>query len=162
MIYGLKHGIYDLVLSRDTLLGAPGFKTWPLASDRLAALVCQNHPLAGASAISLKSLSDENFILMRRQSSIYQLSIDSCMAQGFTPHVIRTARIESILSAVASGEGVSLLCRKNFTVFNPDGIAVLEIEPKIETSVYLAYMEKQNLSKAARVFWKYITQTALL
>lgn len=156
LIYGLKHGTYDLIIARDTLLDALVFESQPLADDRLVAVLSQEHPLSGSARISLKDLAGEDFILMRSQSSIYHLSVECCVSQGFTPNVIRTARIESILGAVAAGEGVSLLCKKNFTVFNPEGIAVLEITPEIKTPVSVAHLAGQKPSRASRIFLQYL------
>lgn len=152
LIYGLKHGTYDLILARDRLLREDTIQSYPLATDCLVALVSSHHPLAGKGAIPLKALENENFILMHRQIGIHQLCVDSCKGAGFTPNVIRTARIESILSAVAAGEAVSLLCKKNFTVFNPNGVAVLDIQPKIPTTVALAHLQKTRLSGTVRLF----------
>lgn len=156
LIYGLKHGTYDLIIARDTLLREDAFKSYPLATDRLVALVSSHHPLAGKASIPLKALENENFILMHRQIGVHQLCVDSCRSEGFTPNIVRTARIESILSAVAAGEAVSLLCRKNFTVFNPDGIAVLDTQPQIPTSVALAHLQKTRLSSTVRLFLDYM------
>lgn len=152
LIYGLKHGTYDLILARDRLLREDTIQSYPLATDCLVALVSSHHPLAGKGAIPLKALENENFILMHRQIGVHQLCVDSCKGAGFTPNVIRTARIESILSAVAAGEAVSLLCKKNFTVFNPNGVAVLDIKPQIPTTVALAHLQKNRPSGTVRLF----------
>lgn len=46
--------------------------------------------------------------------------------KGFQPAVTRTAKIESIVSAVAAGEAVSLLPYSNLDVFRHENVAVID------------------------------------
>ncbi len=61
-------------------------------------------------AISLKSLRDEQFILVRKHGApgMYSNLIDACVRAGFTPNItIEVDRMLSNISLVAAGVGVS-------------------------------------------------------
>lgn len=156
LIYGLKHGDYDFAIARQSLVAEENIKSFPLADDELAAVVSVSHPLARREAVDLEELRDEKFILMHKKLAIHQLAVDSCLACGFSPKILRTARIESIISAVSANEGISLLCRKNFNIFNPAGVRILSLEKPVKASVVLAWMAKPRLSQSAAIFLKYI------
>ena len=44
------------------------------------------------------------------------------------PEIITTGRVESIISGVAVGEGVSLLAKSNFRIFQADKVKVLPLD----------------------------------
>ena len=106
---GFRQGSYDLIIGRPELLTGVQSTCHLLAHDRLVLLTPAGHPLAGRPAVPLEELSGESFILMHPSSSIYRLCLTACQKKGFQPAVTRTAKIESIVSAVAAGEAVSLL-----------------------------------------------------
>ena len=64
------------------------------------------------SRISLSDIAGEGFILMHSYTSIYHFCMDLFQKAGIRLHLLRTARMESIISAVAVHEGISLLPEK--------------------------------------------------
>ena len=128
---GFRQGSYDLIIGRPELL--TGVQS-----------TC--HPLAGRPAVPLEELSGESFILMHPSSSIYRLCLTACQKKGFQPAVNRTAKIESIVSAVAAGEAVSLLPYSNLDVFRHENVAVI-----------LACQSPKKLPLCGRTLWKYFS-----
>ena len=57
---------------------------------------------------------------------------------GLTPHVARTARMESIISAVRFGEGISLFPEKNFLTFEHAGLVAIPLSDAPELLVGIA------------------------
>ncbi len=153
----LRSKEFDLVIGRSKSLGSLPCKKILLANDELVLLTARNHPLARHRQVSLQELKDESFLFMHQESSIYQLCVQSCENAGFHPNIVRTAKIESILDAVAAGEGVSLLCRKNLDVFNHHNTAVISLSEAITTDVVLAYSTAKKLSAFDQKFIKYIS-----
>ena len=80
-----------------------------LTEDRLVAVLPKNHPSASKKTVSLTELKREIFILMPPHTSIYRFCMQSFHDAGIHPQILRTARAESIVSAVEIGEGISLL-----------------------------------------------------
>ena len=136
---GFRHGSYDL------------------AHDRLVLLTPTDHPLAGRAAVPLEELSGESFILMHPDSSIHRLCLTACQKKGFQPAVTRTAKIESIVSAVAAGEAVSLLPYSNLDVFRHENVVVIPLQEPVAANVVLACQSPKKLSRCSRTLWKYLS-----
>jgi len=92
---------------------------------------------------------------MNPYTSIHQLCSRLCSQAGFTPNILRTARVESILSAVQIGEGISLLAGNSVRIFKPEEIAVVPLEPGIPIPVVLGRMKGRHVTKAMGQFWDY-------
>lgn len=74
-----------------------------LADDELVTVLPVGHPLDGP--VSLSALADESFILMNRYTSVYQICQALFANVPVHPQILRTGRVESIISAVAIGGG---------------------------------------------------------
>ncbi len=146
----LDNGTCDLAITRKDCLLKDNYRIFPLATDELVLVTSLEHPLASRTMVSLKELEHEPFILMNKHISIYGLCINACIANGFTPNVIRTARVESILSAVAENEAISLLLKKNIGVFLHEKVAMIPLEEKIQSTIVLASNKNQRLNRNAQ------------
>ena len=88
-----------------------------LFSEPVLAVLPSDHALAprpgqAVRPLSLASLRDENFILVRRPGApgLYQNMLDLCKAQGFRPRVVaEVPRMLTNLNLVAAGAGVSVV-----------------------------------------------------
>lgn len=150
-------GRYDLIIGRPELLTGIPCTSHLLAHDRLVLLTPADHPLADRVSVSLEELADESFILMHPSSSIYRLCLTACQKKGFHPAVTRTAKIESIVSAVAAGEAVSLLPHSNLDVFRHEHVAVTELQEPVAADVVAACLSPKKLSLCGRTLWKYLS-----
>ena len=149
--------IRDRVLGRPELLTGIQSTCHLLAHDRLVLLTPTDHPLAGRAAVPLEELSGESFILMHPDSSIHRLCLTACQKKGFQPAVTRTAKIESIVSAVAAGEAVSLLPYSNLDVFRHENVVVIPLQEPVAANVVLACLSPKKLSRCSRTLWKYLS-----
>ncbi len=141
---GFRHGSYDLIIGRPELLTGVQSTCHLLAHDRLVLLTPTDHPLAGRAAVPLEELSGESFILMHPDSSIHRLCLTACQKKGFQPAVNRTAKIESIVSAVAAGEAVSLLPYSNLDVFRHENVVVIPLQEPVAANVVLACLSPKK------------------
>lgn len=64
--------------------------------------------------------------------------MDLFQKAGIRLHLLRTARMESIISAVAVHEGISLLPEENFRLFQYKDIVSVPIEPAGKLSIGIA------------------------
>lgn len=150
---GMQKGAYDLVIARKNMCFEKESILYDLADDTLCAVLPDNpelcrlmglHPsichavFEGKNdALALSSLSDVPFILMNRYTSVYRKCMESFEKEGLHANVLRTARVESIISAVAVGEGASLLPASNFRIFHHEHIRILPLSPSIHLPVVL-------------------------
>ena len=153
LMEGFEKGIYDLVIGREAMLYGANCQTQLIAGDQLAAVLDSSHPLAFRSSLCLEELKNEDFIFMNPYTSIYNLCVIRCREAGFSPRILRTARVESILSAVLIGEGISLLAGNSVRIFKPEHIAVIPLTPKIPLPVVLARHKERPVTRAMELFW---------
>jgi DNA-binding transcriptional LysR family regulator len=145
VLASLENNECDLAILRGELLGKgdlrlrgghPGpRRSYTLAMDRLALFVHEHHPWAAYKTIGPEKLKDETFMLMPEHTSVYRQAVDLLGRYGFSPRILASARIETILSSVASGRCVSLLMRKTIDVFRSAHIKVIPLKPACTSRV---------------------------
>ncbi|QWT40091.1 LysR substrate-binding domain-containing protein [Dickeya dadantii] len=108
----LEAGELDLAFVRLEGDIASGIATLPLAEDRLAVAMPQDHPLAALPCIPLKSLEDQPLVMPARQVSpvYFDLLTAACRAHGFAPRVLHEVRsVTSQIAYVSCDQGVALV-----------------------------------------------------
>lgn len=155
LLSGMQQGTYDLILTRETLIGSNREYFHPLASDHLCAILPARHPLATAAVVSIADLAEEPMILMHPYTAIYQLCTSLFAQASLKPHILRTARMESIISAVESYEAISLLPESNYRLFQSSGTVSVPLADAPELRVGLAYNKGRGLSPASQMFLQY-------
>lgn len=148
----------DLAIIRVECLHDARYVTYPIATDELVLITSPTHRFAHKKAVSISELVAERFIFMNKHISIYELCIDVCTKNGFIPNVVRTCRMESILSAVSLDEGVSLLMRKNIDIFNHNSVSIVPLKENITSTVAIAALKKRNLKEIEKMLIKALTQ----
>lgn len=154
----LENETCDLAITRKECLEGDYFNYYPLDTDELILITSRNHPLASRGSVSLKELSNEHFILMNHYTSVYNICINACKNCSFTPYIVRTARIETIISAVEANEGISLLMRKNLHMFNCQNISIIPLTEKITSTVILAVNKKKKITPNIKSLIKFLTE----
>lgn len=155
LLDGFSRNRYDIIITRSNMLDLNTHEFYPLAVDRLVAILPDNHALAGKSALSLQEIACERFILMHPYTSIYQLCMELFRQAGIKPDLIRTARMESIISAVAVHEGISLLPEENFRLFQYDNITSVPIDPVCKLSIGAGRKKSDSIPPAPSQFIRY-------
>lgn len=145
IITGLKHQVYDLGIIRKEYIKNQVFEFYKIAEDELVALLPLSHYLSNSTQLSLSDLKDESFILMNKHTGIHTLCLKACQEAGFSPKVIQTARIETIVSSVINGEMISLLMRNQLNSFNQSGIVIIPIKPTIKSELGIIRYKKSPL-----------------
>ena len=70
--------------------------------------------------------------------------------------VVRTGRVESIISGVAVGEGISLLAKSNFRIFQAGQVKVVPLDPPRKLFVVFAKLAGTAQTDAMRIFADYM------
>lgn len=153
---GLASGKYDLVIAREYLLHDSPFQLSILTEDELTAVLPVSHQYAVSESVGLSELADEDFILMNPYTSVFQLCIDEFSKYGLSPLVSRNARVESILGAVAVNEGISLLPKSNFEIFQPKGVKAVPLAPPVKLPVVAAFQKNGKTGKIVKEFVSYL------
>lgn len=152
LMQGLLQDRYDLIIARQNMVDERKHHFYPLVHDRLMAVLSENHPLARSSSISLEDIARENMILMQTHTSIYQLCIRMFHEADIQPHILRTARMETIIGAVSVKEGISLLPEGNLRLFQHEHVTAIPLESSPDLTVGLMRKKRGSISPAASRF----------
>lgn len=153
---GFARGYYDMIIAREQMAEADfpfETKACVLAQDELTAVLPASHPLSEQPKVALSQLAEGPFILMNPYTSVHQLCICLFRENGLSPRILRTARAESIISAVEIGEGISLLPKSNLKVFRQLSSVAVPLNPPVYLPVMLISKKGKN-GNAARTFWE--------
>jgi len=139
MIPALRAGTIDVAISLCAEI-SPELAYEQIRAEPVIALLAAHHPLAGEQAVSLASLSEEEFVLFPRELAprLYDTLVGLCRRAGFEP----TPRKESFhtdweLRVLADVPGVTLV-PQSVSRFLPRGVVAVPIsEPgdRLETSM---------------------------
>jgi len=100
----VRDGVADLALSG---MGGEGLSATPLYEDAFFAAFALDHPFARRSAVSVRDLADEPFIMST--SGCEPLILDLFAAAGCTPRIAYRVRdTETLLEMAWQGVGVTL------------------------------------------------------
>jgi DNA-binding transcriptional LysR family regulator len=141
-------GKLDVAFLRQPVSQPAGLVFHQLAQEEMLLVLPRDHRLLAAQrdaavpAISLKSLKDEQFILVRRRGApgMYSNLIDACVRAGFTPTIaIEVDRMLTNISLVAAGAGVSAV-PASMKGFHDESVAycrILDGGPNLDAPVTL-------------------------
>jgi LysR family transcriptional activator of glutamate synthase operon len=125
----------------------------PYAADALVAVLPISHPLAKQKTVPLQMLAGEDFLLIEKQTYLYQLSMRACKACGFEPKVAFTDhKVGILVDLVIKGMGVALLMKQLALYAANPQIAIVDLTPCVPTQIYLCYLKGVKLSNAATHF----------
>lgn len=146
LIDGLENDTYDFIIARKNLISQTDYLFSPVACDTLAVMLPETHPLAHSAELSLQDISQENFVLMNTYTSIYHLCLSLFERADIHPNILRTSRMESIISTVRLGQAISLFPLKNFQTFEHSGLKAVPLAGAPQLIVGTA-CKKKNAAK---------------
>lgn len=151
----LRERVCDFAFLRDTDCHDDTLKMLPFAKDRLCVVVSKDHAFAGRDSVSAEMLKDQSLLLIGKDAFMYRLCTDMCRNAGFEPKVAFTSnRGDNLVDMVRQGLGIALLMRKAAAsqIYRP-GLRLVDVEPALTTTIYLAYSRGHKLSKSASSFF---------
>lgn len=156
LLEGLTAGKYDVIIARKSLANSKLHRTWQIAQDELVLVVPSTHPFAGRKSISLAECGQETFLLMNPYTSVHQLCLQLFHKNNINPHVLRTGRVESIISSIAVGEGIGLLAAKNFQTFQSENISTVPLTPTVHLPITCIKEKAEAITPALQQFISYL------
>lgn len=126
-------------------------------SDHLVAVLSPEHPLAKKDFLTLEMLRGEKFLFLNKNTTMYTICYNACRRAGFEPDVGFTGlRGENLIDLAARGMGVALLTKKPIEHLAGDRVILVDVVPKVATSINLVYPAKGKLSDALKKFINYV------
>ena len=149
----LRKSEIDFAFLRNRHISVDEFETIPISQDHLVAVLPKVHPLAREAKIQVEQLEGEALLLISRNSFMYQLCTDLCRNAGFQPKVVFTSqRAENLVELIEQGTGIGLLMAKPVAPILPDDLTLVDIEPRVTTTVFLAYLKDRKFNTACKRF----------
>ena len=150
---------FDLAFTRHNYLDHSQYESLEICRDKLLLVVSKKNRYANRTSISLKELSNDNFILFDKVTDLHRLIIDECEKAGFEPIIFYSShRKLSVLSLVATNIGLALMPIKSYEYYRQPEIHAIPLEETIECNIVLAYLKNRRLPDAARTFVEYMTE----
>jgi len=153
---------YDLAFLRDYNIDTSVISYFPIMTDKLTVAVSCDHRFAERKSISLKELSDENFIMFNKGTLIHELSMNACQSAGFEPKVFYTAsRAASIIGMLILNSGVALIMERVLNYYNHADVVAIPLDQTLESKIIIAYPKDKKLSKPARTFLDFMQNSVV-
>lgn len=153
LIHQIENDQFDMAFIRSFIPNMSQFESIPVATEDFSLCLSTNDSLAKEKIINLDQLKDRNFILLAKDSMLYQPAVDLCIEAGFKPNVIfKSFRFSSITQMVAQNQGVSLLMNKPEVKEN---VKFISIKPT-KTSYLMFIRKKKKHGSIENRLWRYL------
>ena len=120
-------------------------------------VVSNKNRYATRSHISIKELSDDNFIVFDRVTDLHQLIMEECKKAGYDPTIFYSShRKVSVFGLVAANIGLTLVPSKIYEYHKHTDVLSIPLEEYIECNIVLACLKNKKLPKAAHIFIDYL------
>jgi DNA-binding transcriptional LysR family regulator len=124
-----------------------------IRKDKLLVVVSKKNRYATRSCISIKELSDDNFIVFDRVTDLHKLIMEECKKAGYDPLIFYSShRKVSVFGLVGANIGLALMPSKIYDYHNHPDVLSIPLEEHIECNMVLAYLKNKKLPKAANIF----------
>lgn len=160
----LASGELDFAVTRGPVFGPDVF--WhPVYTDRVAALMSREHPLAGRACLNMEELAEESFIVGDLAGDSGSHTLELCYGAGFTPR-IRYQGHESDVGSLLTSIPRSVLLAYHSTTLgvgrwgrHPEAIITVPIsDNKLpEELLGLGLRASRYQTAAARAFYDLVT-----
>lgn len=157
VIMSLGNGQSDIVFGRDFGDFGDDYETVVTEEDSFVCILPADHPLAQNEVVNLTDLQNEDFLLLGRETLIYDHVMSLAKKAGFVPHVAYEGqRIDIIMNMVASGMGVSIMMEKSIDL--PPNGTIVKRHIDISDASEMSFIRKANVrhTEAAKLFWEFI------
>ena len=136
-----------------------GLEAEEFFDEPLLVALPRGHPLAKKKGLTLDDLENESFILMKEGHCLAGQALQFCQLNGFAPRVsFRSAQIETVLSFVANGWGISIVPAMSALRATP-GLVCRPL-PGVTRAIGVVYRAGRPLSGAAQALIAHLRAAA--
>lgn len=106
----IQEGELDIGIVSTPVTNADFYNMFWLTRDSLQVVMPSGHRLAGSPAVTFADLTDESFVLYRRDFRLHDQIIERCNMEGFQPKIIfETSQLEFMIQTIAADLGIAFL-----------------------------------------------------
>jgi LysR family transcriptional regulator, transcription activator of glutamate synthase operon len=152
---------FDLAFTRQNYLDHNQYASVDICKDKMLVVVSTKNQYAKRSSISLKELSNDNFIVFDKVTGLQRLIMDECGKAGFEPTIFYSShRKVSVFGLVGTNIGLALIPVKIYEYHKQPDIVAIPLDEHIECNIILAWLKNRKLSKAAGIFIEFMGKMA--
>jgi LysR family transcriptional regulator, hydrogen peroxide-inducible genes activator len=153
LLEGLRSGRVDVALVALPLqIRSHEFESFPLAAEKLYAVLPKGHALARRRTVSLGDLRDQPFLLLRDGHCFRETAVAACNRARLKPNIIfESGQFSSILSMVGAGLGVSIVPAMAIEERRECSFVPIEDE-RAERTIGAVVLNGRSLPRAAEAF----------
>lgn len=142
----------DIAFVRTNLLEMEQYDKLTVAEDELVLVCRRDSRFARFDSVSLRSLRNENFVLLEDRSDITRTFTLECLNQDFHPRcILHNSRHRMILRAVEAGAGLSVLPSRLVNSYQSNDIIGVPFSSPLPTEIGLVWMlDNPNATFVAR------------
>lgn len=150
---------FDLAFTRHNYLNHDRYMSLEICKDKLLVVVSKNNRHAKRTSISLRELSNDNFIVFDRITDLHKLIMDECRKAGFDPTIFYSShRKVSVLGLVGTNIGLALMPVKVYDYYQHSDVLAIPLEENIICNIVLVHLKNRILPDAARVFVDFMSR----
>lgn len=151
----LDKGAIDLAFARSLKAKLGNYDQLVVDQEDFTVALPTDHPLSHRKIIQLADLKNEKFIMLAKNSLLYNPVLALCHKAGFDPQIVFTSdRISTILKMVGDHQGIAILMhhpgQQNNVLFK-------KLKPT-RTSYLMFLRQKKTYSKNLNQLWHYLQQ----
>ena len=146
LITGLRDDYYDAIIVRKSMIQDIDVNTYRMASDEMAAILWEDHPLAQETTIRLDQLKNEDFYLTNPYTPAYGLCWKLLKDRHISTENVHTADVETILPVISEKKGVAILPISNLNISHQKGVVAVPLHPRTVLEVVFAVKKNAVLS----------------
>jgi len=144
---------FDLAFTRHNYMDHNQYESLEIHKDKMLVVVSKNNRHANRTSISLKELSNDNFIVFDRVTELHRLIMDECGKAGFEPTIFYSShRKVSVFGLVGTNIGLALIPEKIYEYHQHPDVLAIPLEEYIECDIVLAWLKNRKLPQAASIF----------
>jgi len=152
---------FDLAITRHNFLNHAQYDSLEIFKDKMMVVVSTNNRHAKRSSISLKELSNDNFIVFDKVTELHRLIMDECGKAGFEPTIFYSShRKVSVFGLVGTNIGLALVPVKIYEYHKHPDVIAIPLEEDIECNIVLAWLKNRKLPQATKTFVDFMEKTA--
>ena len=148
---------FDLVFTRHNYLDHDRYESLKICPDKMLLVVSNKSRHAGRSSISLRDLSNDNFIMFDKVTGLHRLIMDECGKAGFEPTIFYSShRKVSVFGLVGTNIGLALMPVKIYEYYRPPDVVAIPLQEEIECNIVLVHLKNRKLPKGAYTFIEFM------
>ncbi len=127
-----------------------------LFSEEIILIVPKSHPLATRQSVALQELTEEPFIVFKKELSLGEIIFQIFQDAGFSPKItFEGEEFGTVAGLVSAALGIALIPRSK--ALESADVSLIHIsEPKCERVIGMAWVEGHYLSPAAKNFKEFV------